>query len=86
MSVLGTICYLQDFAYVDRWGQRIETILADVHVATTDSKYLHFSIEHYFGDNTTHLEVQLNAEQAMELGNALMTWAKNQDKKNLRGK
>ena len=85
MSVLGTICYLQDIPCFDVWGKRIEKISADIHVATTESKYVHFNIEHYFGDNTTHLEVQLDAEQASELGKALTTWAKNQKERNLSG-
>lgn len=75
MSVLGTIVYLEDFPYFDRYGERIEPYESQVHLATTDSKYVHLSLFRYNGKSTYVQDVQLDVEQALQLGEGLVKWA-----------
>lgn len=75
MSVLGTLVYLTGFPFVDRWGDRSDTALMKVHLATTATDRVHLEISASDGGTVLEQEVQLDIEQALELGAGLITWA-----------
>ena len=77
MSVLGTI-WLKDMPLIDRYGDQADNVNVRIHAATTMGYHLHLNIAYYIKDlhlTGPELEAQLSTDDALELGNKLITWA-----------
>ena len=78
MSVLGTI-WLKDMPLIDRYGHKADDdVVVTIHAATTMGIHVHLSIGYAIGDlwmTNPEIEAQLNCDDALQLGEALVRWA-----------